>query len=55
VEERFKISEEILQSCVIVGLLMARVIISESPSKMTEGSLRDRDNCAARRAAVASP
>jgi hypothetical protein len=55
VEKKSDITDEIRQSCVIEGLLMARVTIRESPSKITDGSLRDRDNWAARRAAEASP
>jgi hypothetical protein len=55
VDKKSKIMEEIRQSCVIEGLLMARVIIRESPSNITERSLRDKDSWAARRAAEASP
>jgi hypothetical protein len=44
VERKSEITEEIRQSCVIEGLLMARVTIRESPSKITDGSLRDRDS-----------
>jgi hypothetical protein len=44
VDEKSEITEDIRQSCVKEGLLMARVTISESPSKMTKGNLGDRDN-----------
>jgi hypothetical protein len=44
VDEKSEITEDIHQSCVIEGLLMARVTIRELPSKMIEGSLRDRDS-----------
>jgi hypothetical protein len=39
-----KIIEEIFQSCVINRLLMARVNIRESPSKITKRSFRDKNN-----------
>jgi len=55
VDEKSEITEDISQSRVIKGLLIARVVIRESPSKMTEMSLRDRDSWAARKAAEASP
>jgi hypothetical protein len=55
VDKKYKIIEEIFQSCVINELLMARVTIRESPSKITEGSFRDKDSWAERRAAEASP
>jgi len=35
VAEKSEIIDEIRQSCVIVGLLMAKVIVRESPSKAT--------------------
>jgi len=54
VDKKYKIIEEIFQSCIIKKLLMARVTIRESPSKITEGSFRDKDSWAARRAADAS-
>jgi hypothetical protein len=44
IEKKSEITEDICQFCVIEGLLMARVTIRESPSNMTKGSLRDRDN-----------
>jgi hypothetical protein len=44
VEMKFEIIEEMRQSCVIEGLLMARVTIRESPSKITEGSFRDKNS-----------
>jgi hypothetical protein len=44
VDKKLKRMEEIRQSCIIEGLLMARITIREPPSKITEGSLRDKDS-----------
>jgi hypothetical protein len=55
VERNSDMMDEIRQSCVIVGLLMARLTVKESPSKITWDSPIDEHNVAARRAAVASP
>jgi hypothetical protein len=54
-ERKSEMSDEILQCFVIVGLLIARVTIRESPLKITEENFRERDNLAANNAAVASP
>jgi hypothetical protein len=55
VEKKSERIDEIRQSWVIVGLLMARLTVRELPSKITWDSCIEEQSWAARRAAVASP